>query len=192
MYLCGGTFFTLVLEAKKQGATKTEKLNGQRDGFSEQELFLGVIKVMFPDYDTKRIPKSFKTNVSDYKSCKNNGTNLPFYDAVITAFDKRVKNDYQTSLTHMQQFVQKFLNVGNSLKLEQKLIKRLIALIIEDDSIENTDLLYVNDNGKATTKGNILERVNSGDINVVLEAFLLGVWHFAVVNRHEQNDDKRG
>ena len=48
--LCGGTFFTLVLQALKQRAKAREHYNGERDGLSDPEVLTGLIKVINPDY----------------------------------------------------------------------------------------------------------------------------------------------
>lgn len=38
--LCGGTFFTLLLQAKKQRTSARQKVLGKKDGLSNKDVFL--------------------------------------------------------------------------------------------------------------------------------------------------------
>jgi hypothetical protein len=42
--LCGGTFFVLVLQALKQRVKARQHYNGERDGLSDPEVLIGLIK----------------------------------------------------------------------------------------------------------------------------------------------------
>ena len=48
--LCGGTFFTLVLQALRQRMKAREHYSGDSDGLSDPEVLVGLIKVINPDY----------------------------------------------------------------------------------------------------------------------------------------------
>lgn len=101
--LCGGTFFTLELQALKQRVKAREHYNGERDGLSDPEVLTGLITVINPDY---QVPKDGlnKGKTNEYKSCKtSDGTYLPFGDTPeIRAFDLRVQNTYSDALRSMQ------------------------------------------------------------------------------------------
>jgi hypothetical protein len=178
--LCGGTFFTLLLEARQARSGKKEPLYGSRDGLSEPDVLAGLVRVMYPEYKTPSGESTFRTNTADYKACRNNGGNLPFFDKEIRAFDNRVINDYPTALMLMCEFVNQYIEVGGSVKRDEWLIKALIDLIDNDKSIHNADAFYVCDNGQALTKESLCSVCM-----VSLPAFLLGVWHFTVVNRRD-------
>lgn len=76
--LCGGTFFTLVLEARNQRTSRRSQYVGELDGLSQPETLAGLGRVVYPEYSEPKNKDTFSTNVSDYKSCENNGTNLFF------------------------------------------------------------------------------------------------------------------
>lgn len=48
--LCGGTFFTLLLLAKKQSPKARERLAGKENEFSEPNILIGLLKVCYPEY----------------------------------------------------------------------------------------------------------------------------------------------
>ena len=108
--LCGGTFFTLLLQAIKQRTKARQRIAGERDGLSETDLLIGLIRVAYPEYRATA-DSSFKTNTSDYKKCKiSTSSYLPFdWSANIEGFDKKVTADYQTPLHAMSRFVNNFI-----------------------------------------------------------------------------------
>lgn len=70
--LCGGTFFTLLLQARQQRARAREHRKGERDGLAETDVFASLIKIMNTEYagPSAATKAMFKTNVSEYKSCR--------------------------------------------------------------------------------------------------------------------------
>lgn len=97
--LCGGTFFTLVLQALKQRMKAREHYKGESDGLTDPDVLMGLIRVINPDFVEPMASLKGKTN--DYKSCTvSTGTYLPFGDtAVIDAFDKRVRTSYSATIS---------------------------------------------------------------------------------------------
>lgn len=180
--LCGGTFFTLVLEDIKQRFGVREHYKGESDGLTDPDVLIGLIKVIQPDY--QRPNKKMGTKVNDFKSCNlSKGEYLPFGNtAEIEEFDNRVRTDYQTVLAAMSEFVDSFLETGASGKRDYKLVKALMDLIRQDDSIGKENLaedeFFVEPNGLSYTRKQLIQmdKVN-------LSAFLLGVWHFCCVHR---------
>lgn len=176
--LCGGIFFTLVLQDIQQRMSAREHYKGESDGLTDPDVLIGLIEVINPDY--QRPNKSIRTKVNDYKSCKQSkGEYLPFgKTAEVTEFDKRVKSDYASELMAMTKFVQDFLEIGSSGKREYKLITALLDLISKDESIKEADEMYVSPDGKALPKSEIVKMKD-----VHLPAFLLGIWHFCNTQR---------
>lgn len=176
--LCGGIFFTLVLQDIQQRASAREHYKGESDGLTDPDILIGLIEIINPDY--KRPSKSIRTKVNDYKSCKQSkGEYLPFGNtAEVTEFDNRVKSDYASELLAMTKFVQDFMEIGSSGKREYKLITALLDLISQDDSISDTDMMYVSPDGNALQKSDIVKMEE-----VHLPAFLLGIWHFCNTQR---------
>lgn len=184
--LCGGTFFTLVLQALKQRIKAREHYNGEKDGLSNPEVLTGLIKVINPDY---QVPKDGlnKGKTNDYKSCKtSDGMYLPFGDTPeISAFDSRVKTTYQEALKPMAAFIEEFLDTGIAVRKHEILVKALVDLIRKDQSISEQDEFFIGENGEKIKKAALCDLTE-----VCLPSFLLGVWHYAVVSRKDNSVGK--
>ena len=179
--LCGGTFFILVLQALRQRMKAREHYRGESDGLKDPNVLIGLIKVINPDY-VAPAGDALKTKTNDFKSCKlSKGEYLPFGNTPeIEEFDHRVQNNYGSALSAMSGFVEQFLETGTAVKKDERLVKALIDLIQQDVSILGDEEFYILENGKKIKKAAL------GDfVNVCLPAFLLGVWHYVVVNRKD-------
>lgn len=127
--LCGGTFFTLLLEARKQLLGANEHYAGKKDGLTEYETLIGLARVIRSDLATP-MPTEIKTiqgNASEYKKCKNAGGGyFPFGDkTALRVFDERVKNEYVDTLRKMCRFVEDFIDAGGDIKKDELLVKAL-------------------------------------------------------------------
>lgn len=185
--LCGGTYFTLVLQALRQRMKAREHYTGDSDGLSDPEVLVGLIKVINPDYSDPG-KENLKGTVNNYKACKTSTSiYLPFDDnQIVAAFDTTIKTNYQTALNGMIGFVNGFLDLGESVHKDANLIRALIDLIQQDETIKNGDLFYVGPNGEKKKKAAL------GDLKeVCLPSFLLGVWHYIVVNRKDNGIGKK-
>ncbi|MCF2652972.1 hypothetical protein [Anaeromassilibacillus senegalensis] len=185
--LCGGTFFTLVLQALQQRMNAREHYDGDSDGLSDPEVLVGLIKVINPAY-TDPGKERLKTIVNNYKRCESStSTYFPFSDdQVVAAFDRTVRTDYQTALNGMVEFVNDFLDVSKAVHKDANLVRALVDLIQQDQSIESETEFYVGQNGEKKKKAAL------GDLKeVCLPSFLLGVWHFVVVNRKDNSVGKK-
>jgi hypothetical protein len=184
--LCGGTFFVLVLQALKQRVKARQHYKGERDGLSDPEVLIGLIKVINPDYQEPK-EGALKGKTNDFKSCKTStGYYLPFGNTPeIETFDKRVQNEYPNALMAMLKFISEFLETGTSVKKDVRLVKALIDLIQQDDSINPNDEFFVCEDG-----GKIKKAALGGLQKVCFPAFLLGVWHYVVVYRKDNTVGK--
>jgi len=177
--LCGGTVFTLVLEARRQRTSQRSRYEGEQDGLSQTETLAGLGRVVYPEYEPPKNRQTFKTNVNAYKSCTDEGSNLSFlFPSAKDAFDNRVKTEYPKALQEMCDFVDQFLEVGTSIHNEEKLVKALLDLIATDASIADQQEFFISCGGKGISKANI--RLLS---DFTLQPFLLGVWHYAVTKQ---------
>lgn len=185
--LCGGTYFTLVLQALRQRMKAREHYAGDSDGLSDPEVLVGLIKVINPDYSDPG-KETIKGIVNNYKACKiSTSTYLPFdNDQVVKAFDTAVKTSYQTVLNEMIGFVNDFLDLGVSVHKDTNLVRALIDLIQQDETIKNGDVFYIGPNGEKKKKAALSDLKE-----VCLPSFLLGVWHYIVVNRKDNGIDKK-
>ena len=180
--LCGGTFFTLLLEARKPRYGVREHYMGDTDGLSEPEALIGLSKIMVSDFQEplQSMMKTIKGNTFDYKSCKNKGgTYFPFSDRnALKAFDQRVINDYTTALNAMIEFCEEFLHIKDSTKKDETLVKALVELIDKDESILSEQTFFVCEDGTTLSKEQIIK-----ETKLCFQSFLLGVFHFVVMRK---------
>jgi len=179
--LCGGTFFILVLQALRQRMKAREHYKGESDGLKDPNVLVGLIRVINPDY-REPAGDALKGKTNDFKSCKiSTGQYLPFGNTPdIEEFDKRVRETYSDALSAMTGFVERFLEVGTAVKKDERLVKALIDLVQQDESIGEDECFYVLEGGGKIKKAAL------GDLTAVcLPAFLLGVWHYVVVYRKD-------
>ncbi len=163
-----------------------EHYDGDSDGLSDPEVLVGLIKVINPAY-TDPGKERLKTIVNNYKRCDSStSTYFPFDDdQVVAAFDKTIKTDYQTALKEMVGFVSNFLDVNKAVRKDANLVRALVDLIQQDKSIESETEFYIGKNGEKKKKAAL------GDLKVVcLPSFLLGVWHYVIVNRKDNSIGK--
>ena len=177
--LCGGTFMTLVIQALLQRKKAREHYKGESDKLNDPDVLVGLITVINPDYEDPG-KAVLKTKANDYKSCKlSKGQYLPFGDKLaIEVFDQRVQTDYLAARNDMCIFVDSFIETGTKLQKDVRLVKPLIDLIEQDESIDDSVEFMVGENGDAVRKDQLrnLKRI-------CLPSFLLGIWHFIVINR---------
>ena len=186
-HLCGGTFFTLVLQALRQRMNAREHYDGDSDGLSDPEVLVGLISVINPAY-TDPGKEKLKTIANNFKQGGNSrSVYFPFHDdQVINAFDQTVRMNYQTALNGMIGFVNDFLDMSEPVHKDVNLVRAVVDLIQQDQTIEATDEFYVGPNGEKKKKAAL------GDLKeVCLPSFLLGVWHYVVVNRKDNNIGKK-
>ncbi|MGJ4851733.1 hypothetical protein ACH6CV_15940 [Bacillota bacterium Meth-B3] len=184
--LCGGTYFTLILEARKQRTSQRSRYNGEQDGLSQTDTLAGLGRVVYPEYIPPVNRQTFRTNANAYKSCADDGSNLSFLlPDRVAAFDKRVRTEYPQALKAMCIFTEQFLEVGTSINREEWLLKALLDLIETDPSIDDNQEFFICSDGQGVTKAT-LRRMS----DFALQPLLLGVWHYAVVHRKDNKSGK--
>lgn len=177
----------LVLQALRQRMKAREHYSGDSDGLSDPEVLVGLIKVINPAYADPGKEK-LKTIVNNYKRCEiSTSTYFPFGDdQVISAFDKTVRNNYQTVLNEMISFVNDFLDVSETVHKDVNLVRALVDLVQQDQTIKASDEFFIGKNGERKKKAAL------GDLKkVCIPSFLLGVWHYIVVNRKDNSIGKK-
>lgn len=181
-YLCGGIFFTLLLQVKYEG-TASDKVNNQFDGISDPILLANLIKVV-----TGTLPDSnaggFKKDVSKYRNCLfDGGINIPFNrSSAISSFNYDFKNRYIPTLNRMIDFADLCILSENHGHMDW-LVKSLLSVIEKDSSIVDSDVFYIYKNEIAMTKAEIINCTA-----FELQPFLLGVLHYLITkptkNKH--------
>lgn len=179
LILCGGTFFTLLLQAGKQALTERMKWATSHKPISNGAVLEALIKVANPSFINTNSIETYKGVVSDYKSCKIAKSNqLKLNDqAIISAFNSRIKTDYQKSVVSMDAFIK--ANLDATVKGEW-LVKALLELISSDQTIMSSDEFYIYADGSKCTKIFL-----TGLSKFCLPSFLLGIWHFIVTKRKD-------
>lgn len=182
--LCGGTFFTLFLKARKPLLGANKYYAGKLEPYSEPIALYELSKVIVPDWQNIFVyaKSTYGGNTSEYKSCKNDGGILfPFSDdTALAAFDRRVKGQYASALNEMCKVTELLVDTGTA-ERDKTLIEELLALIDIDDSIDGAQPFYALEQGGVVTKAELLRLTD-----ICLQPFLLGVWHFAAT-RPEKN-----
>lgn len=181
--LCGGTFLTLLLQARKTRTAARKNAMGESDGLSDSKLFAELIRVFMPNFEVPA-GRSFVTFTSDYKACKLSANDtLPFdRKSLIDKFSEDMEEDYLSVLRRMCEFTSAFLDEQN---MGKWLVCAILETISKDDSITN-EPFYVDSIQQRYTKEKLLDV--SG---VELQPFLLGIWHFILVHRPDNSVGKR-
>lgn len=180
-YLCGGIFFGLLLQARKNRTKARDKQKGGTDGLSDADVMKGLIRVVTGE-NISAAGKTFAKATSQYKSCQiSNNTYIPFKDvATVTAFDNAVKNNDQEVELRMSEFVHTYLND----KKREWLAKALFETIMLDETIPADELFEVFEEQSYNKKDLVSQ------VYIDLPHFLLSVLHFIITKRPENDNGK--
>ena len=180
-YLCGGIFFGLLLQARKNRSKARDKQKSGSDGLSDADVMKGLVYVVTGE----RINASGKTlakATSQYKSCLiSDNTYIPFKDtATIQLFDDEVKNKKTDILSRMSEFTTVFINE----KKREWLVKAILEVLQNDVTIPD-DYVFEYEKGKVIRKSEV-GRVKFVDFPL----FLLNILRFILVNRPDNDKGK--
>ena len=178
--LCGGTFFILISNARKQMPSKGEMYTGKKSGITERETLMSLARIVTPDIEepTSLENKSMRDGTSDFKACRGWGWRQFLLGdmAAKKSFDERMKNDYQGCLAQMTEFTNKYLDLRTDTHKDVFLVKALLELLDADGTIDGDTKFYAEKSGETITKDELL-----GQSTICLESFLLGLWHYCIV-----------
>ena len=178
-YLCGGTFLTQILRARPKLATATEYTKQRKEKLSEQETFRRLISIYhmndFPVYS------SLKTYTSKYKTCIDSLESFALFsdNDMKRAFDEDVRSHNSLALSMMSDFVPEFIEPQKY----SLLVRCLLDMVKSDVTIMPDTVFYISDDFILITK----EKLILMD-SFVIERFLLGMWHFIIMNRSSCNE----
>ncbi len=176
-YLCGGIFLVLLTEAKGKKTSPRQLKRGKKDRVSNRNMLEALIQFVVPSFNQPAAGRTFEGDTTDYRACKvSYGENLPFNDEVeIEAFDRRVRTQYISVLRQMNDFIDCFLRTESEEKMKW-LFKAFLTIIDKDQSITSDTKIYMGENPIA--KADILALDH-----YCLSSLLLGLWHYIVINR---------
>lgn len=183
--LTGGTFFNLLLQARRPGRTKRDALTGSTDELSETNMLSELMKVAWDGIYTPA-GSTLKNNTSLFKSCEMNHSSWLIFDDVnkIEEFDIGFKTEYPVYLKRMNNYTKMFLDPVNHLAYK-RLAFQILELIQADETIDEDDAFYFNSGTQVTTKAEI---ATNGRYNI--QGLLLGTWHYIITHQILNSDGK--
>ncbi|MBQ7543305.1 MAG: hypothetical protein IJT44_13550 [Clostridia bacterium] len=178
--LTGGIFFALLVDSMKKSGVLSRSIKKNKR-ISENDVLRDLFCVFNPSFEYVEGEEQSKvTRCSWFKKCAtdertyflNNGAGSP----VITK---------ETVLSNFQNHLTRFDIIFNNYNIKsahaKPFVYRLLAFLSMDDSIPANEPLYVQEDGTALTKDELLK---SKTIN--FNSFVFGIWLF-VCFRHEDN-----
>lgn len=168
--LCGGTFFTLIVEAALQKPTNGELFTGAENLITDENMLTSLLRIAIPS-----LPELSSDDALRFKQCKGKTSrNLRTAKGEIgRELTNRMNSDLSTCTREMAAFISKFLDTPR--KKEQKLVIALLDLIEQDEEILPEQIFRVCPDGKTISKRDMSEM-----IVVNIPSFLLGVLFYTL------------
>lgn len=176
-YLCGGTLFFLLVQAKKPRAKAREREKGISDGLKDPAMMEGLIQAITGN-NNYAYEGSIKKNTSQFRECRIDGSAyIPFNDtATANGYDYDIKNNYTSVLLRMCKFSNEYLNPAKAAWL----VRVLLDVIELDSDIDDDDLFCVQSDGSFLSKTSMRSAVH-----FELQPFLVGIVHYILTNRSD-------
>ena len=179
-YLCSGTFLAQILWARKRLESATDDKKGKKESLSEQETFRRLISI----YQLKDFVggTSLKTYIGQFKSCTNLLESFALFSDsdVKRDFDNDIHKPDSLALKIMSDFVQEIIDEAKYIQL----VRCLLDMIENDHTIAPDTPFYILGSTTPIKKSEV-SKVNS----FAIEPFLLGIWHFIIMNRSSSNEN---
>lgn len=157
--LCGGTFFSLMLQARKGTSP------------SNISCFNSLMRII--DSTHIDIQDGSKRIVSEFKNCelKGNTSYISFGDdGIIREFEKRIRDDYTTVMDEFSSFIDSVIKHDSN---RRWFIGALYELIESDDSIPGDAKLFINKGFIPSYKKELTQ-----DRCLSYYNFILGIWFY--------------
>lgn len=176
-YLCGGTLFFLLVQAKKPRAKAREREKGVADGLKDPAMMGGLIRAITGN-DTYVYEESLKKNTSQFRECKIDGsTYIPFNDpATANSYDYEIVNEYDTVLSRICVFADDFLDQTKAAWL----VRVLLDVIEQDSGIKQDAYFCIQRDGSYVSKAKVLSNTH-----FEFQPFLVGIIHYILKNRSD-------
>lgn len=176
-YLCGGTLFFLLVQAKKPRAKAREREKGVADGLKDSAMMGGLIQAI-TENSSYAYADSLKKNTSQFRECRIDGSvYIPFNDpATANGYDYDITNNYASVLLRMHKFSEEYLNPAKAAWL----VRVLLDVIDQDTGIGDDTHFCVQSDGSFLSKSDMLSA-----IRFELQPFLVGVVHYILTNRSD-------
>lgn len=181
-YLCGGTLFFLLVQARKTRAKAREREKGVSDGLKDPAMMEGLLQAITGSNEYA-YPASLKKNTSEFRECRIDGSAyIPFNDpTTASGYDYNVKNNYHSVLLRMNRFTETFLDPAKAAWL----VRVLLDVIEQDTGIDSAAHFYVQSDGSFLSKSDMVSANH-----FELQPFLVGVVHFILTERSDNASGK--
>lgn len=176
-YLCGGTLFFLLVQAKKPRSKAREREKGVMDKLKDPTMMEGLIQAITGN-NAYAYADSLKKNTSQFRECRIDGSvYIPFNDqATASGYDYAVTNSYDTVLLRMYRFAEDFLDPAKTAWL----VRVLLDVIEQDAEIDDDAHFCVQRDGTFLSRSDVLST-----IHFELQPFLVGIVHYILMNRRD-------
>lgn len=180
-FLCGGIFLSLLVRAEAPQKQKKELREGAHNDVNKTDIVEALSRFIDPTFVKPR-EGGYGDFCTKYMKCEASGGVFLQTDneALVAAFDDRVKHHYQKELADMHDFVDDLIS-KNTTKREE-LVTSLLSLIRNDHGLDG-EQFYAEPDGSLVSKEDLLRQSN-----ICIDSLLLGVWHY-IVNRRPNNKD---
>lgn len=177
-YLCGGTFFFLLLQARYSKTTSSrDHVNGEKEDKADRYVMDKLVYSVTGN-NSYNIDSTFKKDTSKYRECQIPGSvNIPFNDpAVAAAYFMNIKNKNPEILKRMTEFVDTYINPT----MDEWLIRALLEVIQADDISDEIDF-YVSSDGTPSKKKDLIT-IDSFEFQPFLMGMLLFIMQYRTDN----------
>lgn len=177
-YLCGGTFFFLLLQARYSKTTSSrDHVNGEKEDKKDRYVMDKLVYAVTGD-NSYNIDSTFKKDTSKYRECLIPGSvNIPFNDpAVAAAYFMAIKNKNPEILKRMTEFVDTYINPT----MDEWLVRALLEVIQADDISDEIDF-YISSDGTPSKKKDLFT-IDTFEFQPFLMGMLLFIMQYRTDN----------
>ena len=177
--LCGGTLFTLIVDAAVMKPSNGELYTGTENLINDENMLTGLLRIAMPS-----LPAVSRDDAQNFKQCNvKQSRNLRMVNCEIgNSLRNRMNSEYASCFQEMSAYISKFIDLPQG--KDQRLVMALLELIEQDQGILPEQPFRVCPNGNALSKRDM------ADILVInIPSFLLGVLLFALT---EVTDNRIG
>ena len=188
-YLCGGVFFTLLVEASRERVSPTKGYKGIKGDVRDEYIMKDLVELPGKGLANFDKQSDFGDSVSKYKNCRSDyGMSMPFrkYEYKESLREK-ITQDTDRALYLMSTILTRYFSMkkrDDGIYPLDLAVRKILYVIKKDDDIGWDDTLLC---GKNCTPIKKKDLVQTEAIDI--QPFLLGVWNYILQNRP---DNKHG
>lgn len=176
-YLCGGTLFSLIIQARKPRTKARNRLNGGSDGLTDPDVMNGLVYIVTGSKESELQGSTFSKCTTQFKTCLDYGsTYIPFTEpSVISSYTNWLNKKDPDLLNRTSEFIETYIDNCRA----EWLVKALIEVIEQDNDIPGDYGFDISLNFQKSKSD-----FNSID-TVLLPMFLTSIIGFILTNRED-------